>query len=222
MNIDSNKLLWRTRGFEWEYTFIQYPKTKALECIEEEAYSIKDLIFGGVPALDIKMAKHGAHYEQGTVVLTNGEKHSFYAVAFNDPDRRDRQEENHGRPLAHYMVLFSDLAPPQGWGQVILDAAKNELDRLLLAPEASQVNLPTHIEVQGAPLPPIEPKNLSLAPQKNEPLYPLTTTFEVKPIAHVAPIEIKSSPPASPINILMKIFGVIGALVVINAIFKNF
>lgn len=85
-------VLWRTRGYNWDYDFVLEPESPS----SGGWYLIHRSVFGGVtPTMK-------PTYVRGTLVDTGAESVPFVGAAFLDPSRRDA----HGRPVAHYVMWF--------------------------------------------------------------------------------------------------------------------
>jgi hypothetical protein len=107
-------VLWRTRGFDWDYGFLLEPAAPA----SFGWYRVQQAIFDGCqPTAETK-------YLIGALFDGSKAKKSFVAAAFLDPSR----EDEYGRQIAHYVVWFRkgtnpvDLldATPIGWEREFL------------------------------------------------------------------------------------------------------
>lgn len=105
--IDLRRLLWRTRGRRWDYTFLLRPTVPArpawfntyLEIFPEERER------PGRPG--------SAVYSDGTLPQ-GGEL--YVAAVVTDPVRQDLC----GRPVLHLFVVVGGERPPDGWAEQLL------------------------------------------------------------------------------------------------------
>jgi hypothetical protein len=94
LRIPLTRVLYRTRGRHFDYTFLMQPDP----LIGEGWYAIHRSIFARVePALSPWRAR-------GVLPVSIG--YDYLATAFADAQRRDSQ----GRPIAHYLVWLDDRA----------------------------------------------------------------------------------------------------------------
>lgn len=114
-SIDLECVLWRTRGFTWDYDFVLEPSAPH----SDGWYWMHRAVFAGVEPAET------TRYCVGDLGEDTGEITPFVAAALLDPVRRDE----HGRPIAHYIVWFHvgrtademQNATPSGWEQKFLD-----------------------------------------------------------------------------------------------------
>lgn len=109
MRIDISKVLWRTRGFKWDYVFVLRPVQPRIQnCYDFYV----DAFSGATPSIDpINVG--------GVLRTTNGEDIYFIATTFIDPTFKDVES----RPIAHYLIWFptidaglTDVELPTDWG----------------------------------------------------------------------------------------------------------
>ncbi len=119
MRIDLDRILWRTRGHTWDYSFVLRPIDPHIDTwydFHADAFS------GRTPSRD--------PFSVGGVLHTMGnEELRFVATIFQDATLKDAA----GRPVAHYIVWFpniesvsSDFELPADWGSRIVQAFGDE------------------------------------------------------------------------------------------------
>lgn len=119
-----SELLYRSRGRDWDYTFLLQPPP----LLGEGWYALHRRIFHNVEPSSTPIVLRGA--------LGVGTGQPFLATAFTDPTRRDYQ----ARPIAHYLTWLgraAEAAPGCGFGPPLIAALNPALDAVFdLAPEA--------------------------------------------------------------------------------------
>lgn len=117
-------VLYRTRGRDWDYSFLLQPAP----LISEGWYSLHRRIFSNVEPEPQPQLLRGA--------LGIGIGQPFFATAFTDAARVDSQ----ARPVAHYIAWFgadAEAAPGLDFGPGLVQALSGALDAVFeLAPEA--------------------------------------------------------------------------------------
>jgi hypothetical protein len=117
-------VLYRTRGHDWDYSFLLQPEP----LLGEGWYALHRRIFANVEPGPAPLLLRGS--------LGVGMGQPFFATAFTDEQRRDYQD----RPIAHYVTwLGSDAEAAPGWsyGKGLVDSLGTALDSVfMLDPEA--------------------------------------------------------------------------------------
>lgn len=120
-DVDLHHVLWRTRGLNWDYTFLLRPILPDAD----RWYELHSRIFDG-------LAPETTEQDRMGTVLDGDDEHGFIAATFLDPSRRDAA----GRPISHYVVLFLPNEPlkqefdgvPENWGRQLVAALSPALD----------------------------------------------------------------------------------------------
>lgn len=115
MRIDLDRVLWRTRGRGWDYSFTLVPAHPQIEAwYDFHADAFSDTTPG-----------RGPSNVGGVLVRAAGEQIPFVATTFQDATLRDAA----GRPVAHYLVWFPSLSGnptefeiPADWGSHVVQA----------------------------------------------------------------------------------------------------
>jgi hypothetical protein len=117
-------VLYRTRGRDWDYSFLLQP----VPLIGEGWYTLHRRIFANVEPERTPLLLRGA--------LGIGTGQPFFATAFTDAERVDSQ----ARPVAHYIVWLgaeAEAAPGLSFGPGLVQALSGALGAVFeLAPEA--------------------------------------------------------------------------------------
>lgn len=117
-------VLYRTRGRDWDYSFLLQPRP----LLSEGWYALHRRIFSGVEPTETPTLLRGE--------LGIGLGHPFFATAFVDTARRDSQ----GRPIAHYLAWLgkaAKAAPGLSFGPGLVKALSPALDSVFeLTPAA--------------------------------------------------------------------------------------
>ena len=117
-------VLYRTRGRDWDYSFLLQP----VPLLGEGWYTLHRRIFANVEPEPTPVLLRGA--------LGIGTGQPFLATVFTDPARVDSQ----ARPVAHYIVWLgpdAEAAPGLSFGPGLVQALSSALDSVFdLAPEA--------------------------------------------------------------------------------------
>lgn len=117
-------VLYRTRGRDWDYSFLLQP----VPLLGEGWYTLHRRIFANVEPEPTPQLLRGA--------LGVGTGQPFFATAFTDPLRSDSQ----ARPVAHYIAWLgpeAEAAPGLSFGPGLVHALGGALDSVFnLAPEA--------------------------------------------------------------------------------------
>lgn len=117
-------VLYRTRGRDWDYSFLLQP----VPLISEGWYTLHRRIFANVEPDPQPVLLRGA--------LGIGTGQPFFATAFTDATRVDSQ----ARPVAHYIAWLgndAEAAPGQSFGPGLVQALAGALDSIFeLPPEA--------------------------------------------------------------------------------------
>lgn len=119
LEIDTNRLLWRTRGHRWDYTFLQRPSTPALAGwlhLFEQVFPPN--MEGGDSSVVYRRGRILHRTAQGARAVL-----PFVAAALTDPERCDFA----GRPVQHFFlyILEDDGDENQfslGWEKSLLSA----------------------------------------------------------------------------------------------------
>jgi len=116
-------LLYRTRGRDWDYSFLLQPEP----LVGEGWYAIHRRIFANVEPSSAPVGLRGS--------LGIGQGQPFFATAFTDAERQDHQ----GRSIAHYLVWLgrpADDAPGKSFGPALVEGFRPALEAVFdLAPE---------------------------------------------------------------------------------------
>lgn len=119
MRIDLDSILWRTRGREWDYSFVLRPTHPHIETW----YDFHTDVFawttpGTAPSVT-----------GGFLSLGDGDEVPFIATSFQDSMLRDAV----GRPIAHYLIWFpntrgrpTDYEVTADWGAQVVRAFGDE------------------------------------------------------------------------------------------------
>jgi len=117
-------VLYRTRGRDWDYSFLLQP----VPLISEGWYTLHRRIFANVEPEPKPVLLRGA--------LGIGTGQPFFATAFTDAVRADSQ----ARPIAHYIAWFgadAEAAPGVSFGPGLVQALARPLGSVFeLSPEA--------------------------------------------------------------------------------------
>lgn len=119
MLIDLDSVLWRTRGYEWDYSFILRPVHPHIETwYDFHADVFSETTPGATPSIT-----------GGFLRLGDGDEMPFVATSFQDPTLRDAA----GRPIAHYLIWFpntpgrpTEYAVATNWGAQVISAFGEE------------------------------------------------------------------------------------------------
>lgn len=111
--IDSDAILWRTRGKHWDYAFVRTPRRVKLD----GWYDFHTQTFSGALPTSQPMNK-------GFIALVDGRHIPCVCTAFQDTDRVDIA----GRPISHFITWFPDQASsksgivslPCDWGRQVV------------------------------------------------------------------------------------------------------
>ncbi len=106
VEIDSDAILWRTRGKHWDYAFVRTPKRIKID----GWYEFHTRTFSGVLPTRQPLNK-------GYIALISGQRIPCICTAFQDTVRVDIA----GRPITHFVTWFPDQKNEQP-GQVMLPA----------------------------------------------------------------------------------------------------
>ena len=169
-NFDPRHLLWRTKGFNWDYNVVAVPTRP-----EGPWGTVLNGIFpGSTPA---------ATLAQGDLAAPDGSNRPFVAAALEDPNARDEA----GRPVWHYFVWLPDTealtglsladALPGDWPVQILQRLRVAHTAAMDSPN-SPPDLSSHLARE------IAPASLHTAPSA--------------PHTHVPPDRLKKATPTSP------------------------
>ncbi|HVY25602.1 MAG TPA: hypothetical protein VHB79_03595 [Polyangiaceae bacterium] len=116
-------VLYRTRGREWDYSFLLQP----VPLLSEGWYTLHRRIFANVEPEPRPLLLRGA--------LGIGTGHPFFATVFTDEKRVDSQ----ARPVAHYIAWFgadAEAAPGLSFGPGLVESLASALDAVFaLTPE---------------------------------------------------------------------------------------
>jgi len=126
IHIGLNQLLWRTRGLNWDYSFLLRP-TKPIVTW----YGFIEKVFASqtpttTPKYVARFLDDGVH------------RHFFHATLFVDPARQDAA----GRPIAHYLAWFPSNVPelevvdsiPTEWGNRVVETLSTQFDEVFNSP----------------------------------------------------------------------------------------
>jgi len=124
LQVRLSDVLYRTRGRDWDYSFLLQPPP----VLGEGWYTLHRRIFANVEPEATPVLLRGA--------LGVGTGQPFFATAFTDSARRDSQ----ARAIAHYLVWFgrsAEAAPGVSFGPALVQALGGGLDAIFeLSPAA--------------------------------------------------------------------------------------
>lgn len=119
MQIELGRVLWRTRGRTWDYSFVLRPAQPHIE----NWYGFHTEVFAGTTP-GVAPVSVG-----GTLRTASDDVVSFVATVFQDDTLADLA----GRPVVHYLVWFrhstgevTDLEVPPNWGSQLVRALGDE------------------------------------------------------------------------------------------------
>lgn len=119
MRIDLDSVLWRTRGREWDYSFVLRPAHPHIETWYDFH---ADVFAGTTPGTAPSVTG-------GFLRLGDGDEVPFIATSFQDATLRDAA----GRPIAHYLIWFpntpgrpTEYEVTADWGAQVVRAFGDE------------------------------------------------------------------------------------------------
>ena len=160
-------VLYRTRGRDWDYSFLLQP----VPLLGEGWYALHRRIFANVEPEPTPLLLRGA--------LGVGTGQPFFATAFTDAARSDSQ----ARPVAHYIVWLgtaAEAAPGLSFGPGLVHALGGALDAVFgLAPEA--------IRSGEKPLDALVRQRFQAALQGDTVSFPCLATSAIRWLGTIAP-----------------------------------